>query len=282
MSGTRGEGALTARMKPAGTQMEGELGFVGCGQLGQALLRGWLDSGRLDPNRVTVAARGTGAATAARFGVKVGTVEAVFERARVIILAVKPAQVDEALDAVRASSEQLVISVLAGVERSELDARLSPARVVRTMPNLGAQVGRAVTFVHTAGRAEDVDLAVSLFSQVGHVERLRHEAQFHVATALAGSGPAYLFVAMEAMADGAVMAGLSRDVALRVAAHVVLGAGALAVETEQHPATLKDAVGSPGGTTMAALRALEQRGFRAALMEGILAATARSMEMQKR
>lgn len=262
--------------------MEGTLGFLGCGALGRALLSGWLKTGRASPDRVLVAARTSAAETSARLGVSAVAASVVAAEADVVVLAVKPSQVPDTLQGLSFRPGQLLISVVAGVSRARIAALAAPARVVRTMPNVACRVGQGATLVlgGAPDAAADVQRAVALFEALGHVEVLTDEKLFHAATALVGSGPAYLFLAIEALADGAVAAGLPRAQAQRLAAHTVLGAGRLAVEPGAHPAALKDAVASPGGTTIEALAVLERRGFRGALLDAVRAAAERSRELE--
>lgn len=256
------------------------LGIIGCGQLGSALLGGWLAAGVVAAPRVWVADPHSAADIAHRHGVHAATPAEVVAQADVILLAVKPHIVREALVGLPFRSDQVVISVAAGVTQAALVALCSPATVVRTMPNVACRVGAGATLVLGTSPPAAVALARALFEAVGHVEVVDREALFHVGTALVGSGPAFLFVAMEALADGAVAAGMPRAQALRLAAQVVAGAGTLAASEGIHPAVLKDAVASPGGTTIQGLRALERGGYRAALLEAVLAATARSLELE--
>lgn len=253
-----------------------KLGFLGCGSLGRALLDGWLAADVVSPADVTVADPYTAQGLAEALGVTAGTPAEVVAASEVVLLGVKPHHLDSATDGLAFQAAQVVVSVLAGVRLSRVAARVHPATVVRVMPNIAARVGHAVTFVLDGPRAS---VGAALFGAVGHVEPLADEDHFHVGTALAGSGPAYLFVAIEALADAAVACGLPRAAALRVAAHTVAGAGLLAATDGRHPAELKDAVASPGGTTIHALRALEAAGFRAALVEAVLAAARRSEEL---
>jgi pyrroline-5-carboxylate reductase len=261
----------------------GTIGFLGCGQIGRALLAGWLESGRVPPDRVLVAARRSAAATAARFGVEAADPAEVVRRADVLVLAVKPAQAKAALAGLPFREGQTLISVVAGLTKARLAEYAAPARVVRTMPSTPCRVRQGVTVVLARDeRPEDVALVEHLFAAVGHVELLADEDLFHVATALVGSGPAYLFVAMEALADGAVLAGLPRETARRLAAKMVAGAAALAGEPDAHPGALKDEVASPAGTTIHALQVLERRGFRSALVDAVEAAAARSRAMMEK
>lgn len=269
----------TALTPTESTEIEkGIVGFIGCGQMGRALLGSWLERGHLRRDQVMISAKRSAAETAARFGVKAATPAEVVKAADLIILAVKPAQAKSVLSGLAFSEKQVVISVMAGLSQAALHAAVRPARVVRTMPNTPAQVGAGVTLVLDGPEDLEADVArvARLFASVGHVERLDREALFHAGTALTGSGPAYMFVLMEAMADGAVVAGMPRDQARRLAAMTVAGAGALASSPTAHPAVLKDAVTSPAGTTAEGLAVLEDRGIRGAFIAAIRAAAGRS------
>lgn len=256
------------------------LGFIGCGNMGGALLHGWLAADAIAPAQVTIADPYTGEALAERYGVHASTLADVVATCDVIILAVKPHQIAKAAADVAFRPDQLVISVCAGVARATLLGAVAPARVVRVMPNVAARVGAGAALVH-GGPSDPADVArtVALFEAVGSAEVIADERLFHVGTALVGSAPAFLFVALEALSDGAVAAGLPRAQALRLAAATMAGAARLA-QDGAHPATLKDAVASPGGTTIQGLRALESAGLRSALIEAIWAATARSQALE--
>lgn len=259
----------------------GTLGIIGCGQLGSALLSGWLAAGIIEATRVWVADPHSAVAVAERHGVHAAAPAEVVEAADMVLLAVKPHMVREATAGLPFRPGQGVISVAAGVSRATLISLCAPAEVVRTMPNVACRVGAGSTLV-LGGTTDPLAVAHArrLFEAVGHVEVVDREDLFHVGTALVGSAPAFLFVAIEALADGAVAAGMPRAQALRLAAQVVAGAGTLAAGEGIHPAVLKDSVASPGGTTIQGLRALERGGFRAALLEAVLAATARSLELE--
>lgn len=253
------------------------LGFIGCGKMGGALLAGWLGAGVITADRVAVADPYTAADLAAEHGVRVATVAGA-AAADVIVLAVKPHQLRPLLGEIQLKPDQLIISLAAGIPRAAIAAAAAPARVVRVMPNLGVRIGAGVAIVlGDAGTDRaDAERVAALFAAVGHAEIVGDEQLFHAGTALVGSGPAYVFVAIQAMADGAVAAGMPREAARRLAAAIVRTAGALAGEPGAHPEALKDAVASPGGTTIAALGILERQGFRGALFDAVLAAAERS------
>ena len=262
-----------------------KIGFLGCGKMGGALLDGWLEAGVVGGGDVHIydpalsETRFAGAQMA-------GTAQEMVAASDVVVLAVKPQRLDVALAGLTFSPGQVVVSVLAGTSVATIAPRVGPAHLVRVMSNILVELGSGSTVVLAHADAEVTRGVVALFGPVGHVEVVHDEGLLHAATALVGSAPAALFVAVEALADGAVACGMPRQAALGLAASVVRGSGALALhalqtsEPRRHPAELKDAVASPGGTTIQALAALEARGFRAALFEAIVAAARRSEEIQ--
>ena len=173
---------------------------------------------------VRIADPATGPAWSARLGVaSVGT-QAMLDDADVVLLAVKPQVLAEVVAPLRFRPDQLVVSVVAGLSLSRVQGLCSPARVVRVMPNVACQVRAGATLLLTAGAAaEDVRQVAALFEAVGHVERLADERLFHAGTSVSGSGPAWIFMAMEALADGAVAAGLPRAAALRMKSRYASG-----------------------------------------------------------
>ena len=218
-----------------------------------------------------------------RFGVLVGSSnrEAV-AWADVVVLAVKPQTLPDVLAEIGATlAHALVVSIAAGVTiKSIADRMTGTARVIRGMPNTPAVIREGVTalaFGSTVPEA-DVQLARAMFEAVGRVVPVE-ERLMDAVTGLSGSGPAYVFQAIEALADGGVKMGLPRQTAELLAAQTVLGAARLVLESGEHPAQLKDRVASPGGTTIAGLHRLEQGGFRATLMAAVEAATKRSQEL---
>jgi pyrroline-5-carboxylate reductase len=201
----------------------------------------------------------------------------------VLVLAVKPAHVAEVLAEISAGLQprHLLISIAAGVPLQTLMAALgSNARLVRVMPNTPCLVGAGAS-AYAMGRQttpDDAKLVAKLLSTVGIAVELP-EGLLDAVTGLSGSGPAYIYQVIEALSDGGVLMGLPRDVATRLASQTVLGAAQMVVQTGEPPAVLKDAVASPGGTTIAGLHALETGGLRAALMNAVQAATLRSREL---
>lgn len=265
-------------------RLEGRVGFIGAGNMASALLRGFLRAG-LTPDRVSFfdpdALRSRGFA---ELGCRAEPSGAhVVASSHIVILAVKPGAVRSVVEATRGEGTPLWLSVAAGISTASIESAAGGgARVVRAMPNTGALVGASATALCKGQHASDEDLAQAelLISTVGSVS-LVPEGLMNAVTGLAGSGPAYVMMFIEALADGGVRAGLPRDVALRLATETVRGAASLVAETGQHPALLKDQVTSPGGTTIAGVAALEALGFRAATIGAVTAATARADEMSR-
>jgi pyrroline-5-carboxylate reductase len=262
------------------------LGIVGCGQMGEALLRGLLAAKLVAPKSVAVADpdQERMRAMVQRYGIRaVRDNRSAAKGADVLVLAVKPQAVNELFAQLRGavSDRTLVVSIITGVRLVRLEAELGErARVVRAVPNTPALIGSGMTAVAGGVRAsaDDLRTAVELFNAVG-ATLVVEERHLNAVTGLSGSGPAYAFVMIEALADGGVKAGLARDVALQLAARTLSGAAQLLLQTGEHPGQLKDRVASPGGTTIAGLRELEAGGVRAALINAVEAATRRAGEL---
>ena len=209
----------------------------------------------------------------------------VAQNADVIFIAVKPQYVDTVLREVAPylRADSVVVSIAAGIPLAALAAAAGPTtRLVRVMPNTPCLVGETAAAMCLGGAADegDADTVRALFSAVGVVHRV-DERLLSAVTGLSGSGPAYGFLAIEALADGGVRAGLPRDIATQLAAQTLLGAARMVLETGKHPGALKDMVTSPAGTTIAGVAALERGGLRAAFMEAVACATARAEELSR-
>jgi pyrroline-5-carboxylate reductase len=264
------------------------IGFLGGGAMGEALAAGVLAAGV--PNTRVCAADPDATRRehlARTLGVRVSASNADAAASDLIVVALKPALVKGALTALggpddAALAKPLWISIAAGVSLSAIESALPRgARVVRAMPNTPALV-RAGATAYTANAAcgaADRALARALFESVGLAWECASESLLDAVTGLSGSGPAYVFVLLEALSDAGVRMGLPRDAATALATQTVLGSAKLAQETGRHPAALKDQVTSPGGTTIAGLERLEAGGFRAAVHEAVAAATRRSKEL---
>jgi len=265
-----------------------KIAFLGAGNMARALLRGCLERAGLA--RDCLAATDIATTPLLELGSELGirTFEENAEAAAwadVIVLAVKPQVLPSVLAEIAPQvKQQLLISIAAGVGTEQIASALAEStRIVRAMPNTPALVGQGATAIAagSAARSEDMAEAEALFRSVGTVVRVA-EGLMDAVTGLSGSGPAYVFIAIEALSDAGVRAGLPRDVATKLAAQTLLGAATLALESGEHPARLKDMVTSPGGTTIAGVAALEAAGYRHALIAAVEAAVARSKELGKR
>ncbi|MBN2289180.1 MAG: pyrroline-5-carboxylate reductase [Candidatus Glassbacteria bacterium] len=264
----------------------GSIGFIGAGKMGSALISGVLRAGMVKPAEVFFAETDEGALRRCRkkHGIEAVSTGSLAERCRVVVLCVKPPVVLPVIRQLAGAlgPGKLVVSVAAGITTGAIEAELAPGvAVVRAMPNIAATVAASATAVAagaTAGR-EDLELAARLLSSVGLVVELP-EALLDAATGLAGSGPAYVFLFTEALISGALKVGLPYHEARALAVQTLKGAAAmLEADPESHPAILRDAVTTPGGTTIAALHELEQKGFRDAVISAVEAAAERSREL---
>jgi pyrroline-5-carboxylate reductase len=260
------------------------LGFLGSGKMATALASGVVQSKAFAAREIFVS--DVVAAAAEELAKKIGanlvrTNAELVASAEVIVLCVKPG---DAVAALREVSEKLsgklVISIAAGLPTQQLEAAAGSARVVRVMPNTPALIGQGAAAYALGSQAngEDAKWAERIFGSVGLVVRVKEEL-LDVVTGLSGSGPAFVYTVIEALADGGVLMGLPRDLSLKLAAQTVGGAAGMVTETGGHPSVLRDQVTSPGGTTIAGLEVLEKSGLRAALIGAVRAATERSKQL---
>ena len=264
------------------------IGFLGAGQMATALARGWLAAGLMAVDRALASDPSPQARQAFTAATDLWTTEnnrEVAAASDVLVLAVKPQVLAAVLADVRpaVTADHLVVSVAAGVTLRQLAEGLgADRRLVRVMPNTPCLVGASAAGYSPAetATAEDVALVDRLLNAVGRAFRLP-EHLLDAVTGLSSSGPAFVYVMIEALSDGGVRVGLPRDVATALAAQTVFGAAKMVLETGHHPGVLKDAVASPGGTTIAGLHALERGGLRAALMDAVEAAARRATELGK-
>lgn len=262
-------------------------GFIGAGKMATALARGFVTAGlsagerisTYDPHMAT--SKEFAEACGGRVG---GSNKAVADGSDVIILAVKPQQMHAVMTELSGHvTGKLIISVAAGITLATLTQGLgNSARYVRVMPNTPCLIGRGASAYATGhgATAADAELVAQLLAAVGKAYKLE-EKMLDAVTGLSGSGPAFVYVMIEALADGGVRMGLPRDVAAGLAAQTVMGAAAMVIKTGEHPAALKDQVASPGGTTIAGLQALEAGAVRGDLMAAVEAATRRAVELGK-
>jgi pyrroline-5-carboxylate reductase len=266
----------------------GKVGFIGGGQMAAALMTGAMRNQVFDPQNVVVVESHENRRRQLQQlypGVDVQAHCAAAKDCDQIILALKPHVLREIGRTVAKDLEgdRLWVSIAAGISLDELRLLLSSQRIVRVMPNTPAQVGEGAAAI-TADPGvpvEDLNWVERLMQSVGSCVRVG-QTQMHAVTGIAGSSPAYVYMIIEAMADGGVLGGLPRDVALQLAAQSVLGAAKMVLETGLHPGQLKDQVTSPGGTTIAAIRKLEAAGVRSAMIEAVHAATLRSRELEEK
>jgi pyrroline-5-carboxylate reductase len=263
------------------------LAIIGGGKIGEALLSGLLRrSGTGDGlGEILVCERSPqrAAQLAERYGVPTVDLGEAAARARVLLVAVKPQDIDTLLAALGEHADQghLVVSVAAGVPTARIEKALAPGvPVVRVMPNTPALVDEGMSVLSAGSHAgeEHLDEAEALLAAVGRVRRVPENQQDAV-TALSGSGPAYFFYLVEAMIDAGILLGLPRTLAADLIVQTALGSAVMLRDSGEHPVQLREAVTSPGGTTIAAVRELERHGVRAALIAAIEAAHARSVEL---
>jgi pyrroline-5-carboxylate reductase len=263
-----------------------KIAVIGAGNMGEALIAGMLASKAATPDEIhaTDVAAERLEQVKTRYGVRTGTDnQAAVACCEIVILAVEPQVLDHVLDDLRAVliEAKLVLSVAAGYPIARIVSHLTPGvRVIRCMPNTPSAVRAGVSALALGSNVseEDERLARAIFDSVGRVVVVE-ERLMDAVTGLSGSGPAYVFLIIEALADGGVKMGLPRDAALGLAAQTVFGAAQMVQETGEHPGRLKDRVTSPGGTTIAGLHELERGGLRASLMDAVEAATKRSREL---
>lgn len=261
-----------------------KIAFLGTGKIGEALLSGLLRAGT-DPADVLVTARRPERATelADRYGVATATNAEAAKLADTLILAVKPQDMGTLLDelAEHVAADKLVVSAAAGIPTAWFEERLAPGTpVVRVMPNTPVLVDEGMSVISGGSHATEAHLArtEAIFRSVGKALRVP-ESQQDAATALSGSGPAYFYFLVEAMIDAGILLGLPRQVAHELIVQSAIGASVMLRDSGEHPVKLREAVTSPAGTTIAAIRELENHGVRAALLGALEAARDRSREL---
>jgi len=261
-----------------------KIGFIGGGNMAEAIIKGLL-AGGVQAGAIMVAEPISLRRNflSSEYSVVTDDNLDVARQADIIILAIKPQVAASVLTALEPAitANKLIISIMAGISTGFIEETLTNGvRVVRSMPNTPALIQTAATAVCAGRKAteQDLETAREIFSLVGTVVTVP-EKQMDAVTGLSGSGPAYVFTFIEALSDAGVKNGLQRDVALQLAVQTVLGAAKMMAESTEHPAQLRDKVTSPGGTTIAALHALEKDGFRGVIMDAVDAACKRSKEL---
>ncbi|MDQ2836317.1 MAG: pyrroline-5-carboxylate reductase [Actinomycetota bacterium] len=266
------------------TSTSGGLAIIGGGKIGEAMLSGLLrGNAELSQIRVVEHYPERVSQLTERYGVQVVEVAAAVRACQTVLIAVKPQDIDSLLAelAEYVTPEHLIVSVAAGITTARIEAKLpaGPA-VVRCMPNTPAVVDEAMTAVCAGSRAAEEHMvrAEQLLSAVGKVVRVP-ESQLDAVTALSGSGPAYFFFLVEAMIDAGILLGLPRALAAELIVQTLFGSAVMLRDSGEHPVRLREAVTSPGGTTISAIRELENHGVRAAFLAAIEAASNRSAEL---
>jgi len=266
--------------------MQRRIGFVGAGNMAEALIKGLLKSNEHIRGYLMASDPREERLKLFRESYGIGTTpdnRSVVKNNEIILLCIKPQIMKKVLQEIAPDigPEKLTISIAAGIPISVIEREFcESARVIRVMPNTPALILEGATAI-SAGKhatAQDLSLAKSIFDSVGKTVVIE-ESLMDAITGLSGSGPAYIFLIIDALADAGVKMGLPRDIALLLSAQTVLGAAKLVMETNEHPSKLKDQVTSPGGTTIAGLHALEKGRLRATLIDAVEVATARSKEL---
>jgi len=260
---------------------------LGGGKMGEALIEGLLDSKEYSSGQIQVGepdSRRRDYLTK-RYGIQAlaNNIEAV-QAADICILAIKPQQAGPVLDEIAPylMKSTLLISIMAGISTDFIQSRVAKGgKIVRAMPNAAAVIRKSTTglYIRPEVNKKEKQLAVDIFKALGMTVEVEKEDHLNIITGLSGSGPAYVFLFLEALTDAGVYLGLSREVAAQLSLSTVLGSGAMAEELQKPYALLKEIITSPGGTTMAGLRVLEEEAFRAALLDAVEAATLRAREL---
>ncbi|MHC5269154.1 pyrroline-5-carboxylate reductase [Enterococcus sp. LJL98] len=265
-----------------------KIGFYGSGNMAQGMIQGLLAKGQYEKEAVFVynrKAAPTLEATVATYGVTpILDEKAFFEEVSLIVLAVKPQVLRTLYPSIRKqlTKKHLLVSLAAGISLAELEQGLGAHKLLRAMPNtpLAVLEGTTALVSNTQVTAEEQQLVLQLFQTLGQA-RFLPESLFDAFIGVSGSAPAYVYLFIEALADGAVLEGMSREDAYAFAAQTVLGSAKMVLETGMHPAVLKDQVCSPGGTTIEAVKSLEETGFRHSIIQAVQAAAKKNRKMQK-
>jgi pyrroline-5-carboxylate reductase len=270
--------------------MDKKVGFIGCGNMAQAMIGGMIKSGLVNKGNII----GSGSNLNSKklkevkenFGIEtVIDNKEVARRADILILSVKPNIYPLVIDEIKEyiKEEVIIVTIAAGITINLMEKAFGkPVKIVRTMPNTPAMVGEGMSALccNREVSKEELSMVVELFQSFGKAEVI-DERLMDAVPAVSGSSPAYVFMFIEALADGAVRDGIPRDKAYKMAAQAVLGSAKMVLETGMHPGELKDNVCSPGGTTIEAVFALEKNNFRGTVIEAMKACTDKTREMSK-
>ncbi|MBU5488097.1 pyrroline-5-carboxylate reductase [Clostridium sp. MSJ-8] len=267
--------------------MNNIIGFIGCGNMGSAMVGGLIKSGFRDKKYLIVSSKTEKTLDKVKEELGVRTTLSNVEVAReadTIVLAVKPNMYKGVIDEIKSelNRDKLIITIAAGISLDNMEYWLGEGmKIVRTMPNTPAMVGEAMSAICANQNVtpEDMEYVKNIYNSFGKCVELQ-EKEFHGFTALCGSSPAYIFMFIEAMADAAVQTGIPRAKAYDMAAQSLIGSAKMVLETKKHPGELKDMVCSPAGTTIDAVVELEKRGFRSSVIEAVIKCAEKSRSMQ--
>lgn len=265
-----------------------KIGFIGTGKMGEALIRGIIAAKLIPPSRICASDVDYSKLELLEKQLKIGICRDncdVLLDSDIIVIAVKPQIIPALLSQIKGSiRKQLIVSIAAGVQIGTFESSLpSGTKVVRVMPNIAATVGEAASAISPGSAVTEEDTAAvsEIFNSIGR-SVIIPEQLMDAVTGLSGSGPAYVFMIIEALADGGVHEGLDRSTAKLLAAQTVLGAAKMVLDGGTHTGELRDMVTSPGGTTIRGIRVMEERGVRVALMNAVIAACERSKELGRK
>lgn len=264
-----------------------KLGFIGCGNMAQAMITGILNQKVFEKEEIIASGPTPEKMNAVRekFGIVTTGNNCEAAKADIVILSIKPQMYEDVIKEIRkeVSKKQLIVSIAAGISMSQVERQFGKEmKIIRVMPNTPALVGEAMSGMccNEYVKEEEFDEVYHIFESFGKVEKIT-ENLIDAVVGVSGSSPAYVYMFIEAMADAAVMQGIPRSKAYTFAAQSVLGSAKMVLETGQHPGELKDAVCSPAGTTIEAVRVLEKKGMRSAVIEAVHAASKKSKDMGK-
>lgn len=266
--------------------MDKRIGFIGCGNMGSSIVGGLIKSRFCSSNDIIVSTRIQESADKLKRSLNIfSTIDNkyVATEADIIFLAVKPNMYEKVISEIKDSinKDKIIVTIAAGITISDMETWLgNEYKIVRTMPNTPALVGEAISAIcHNENVSEEeLSYVIDIFNSIGEVVELE-EKDFHGFIALCGSSPAYVFMFIEAMADGAVKLGIPREKAYKMAARSLLGSAKMVLDTSKHPGELKDMVCSPAGTTIDAIVELEKQGFRSSVIEAMIKCAEKSKSM---
>lgn len=268
--------------------MNKTIGFIGCGNMAQAMIGGIVSSGLVQPENIMSTDQSAEKLTYIKdkFGVRTSSNNSeAASFADILVLAVKPHIYSTVIDEIKAlvKKDVIIVTIAAGIEIKFIENKFGRSiKVVRTMPNTPALVGEGMSAICSNSQVttEELQLVVKIFESFGKAEVIE-ERLMDAIPAISGSSPAYVYMFIEALADGGVLRGIPRDKAYKLAAQAVLGAAKMVIETGEHPGLLKDKVCSPGGTTIEAVYTLEKNNFRGTVISAMESCTEKTIKMSK-